>query len=131
MNDIKAIHNGHHTSTPLSIPIINATTPPPSQPYSTDHHHRVEVVPAAEEEVVPTAQEEAAPTNTGYHWTEDEHRLFIKGYQEEGSHWKRISEYYVKTKTPSQISSHAQKHFLHQEDLAKGKKLRKSIFDVI
>ncbi|XP_025615796.1 uncharacterized protein [Arachis hypogaea] len=73
MNDIKAIHNGHHTSTPLSIPIINATTPPPSQPYSTDHHHRVEVVPAAEEEVVPTAQEEAAPTNTGYHWTEDEH----------------------------------------------------------
>ncbi|XP_057730987.1 uncharacterized protein LOC130946319 isoform X2 [Arachis stenosperma] len=147
MNDIKAIHNSHPTSTPLSaasdnmitmmehnplsIPIINATPPPPSQPYSTDHHHREEVVPAAEEEVVPTAQEEAAPTNTGYHWTEYEHRLFIKGYQEEGSHWKRISEYYVKTKTPSQISSHAQKHFLHQEDLAKGKKLRKSIFDVI
>ncbi|RYR07332.1 hypothetical protein Ahy_B05g074664 [Arachis hypogaea] len=147
MNDISAIHNGYPTNTPLinaasdnmtimmehnplSIPIINP--PPPLPPYSTDHqHHREEVLPAAEEEVVPTAQEEAAPTKTGYHWTEDEHRLFIRGYQEEGSHWKRISKYYVKTKTSSQIASHAQKHFKHQEELAKGKKLRKSIFDII
>ncbi|RYQ94322.1 hypothetical protein Ahy_B08g089206 [Arachis hypogaea] len=147
MNDISAIHNGYPTNTPLnaasdnmtimmehnppSIPIINATPPPPLPPYSTAHHHREEVLPAAEEELVPTAGEEAAPTKTGYHWTQDEHRLFLRGYQEEGKHWKRISEYYVKTKTSSQISSHAQKHFLHQEESAKGKKLRKSIFDVI
>ncbi|XLT07023.1 hypothetical protein HN51_045772 [Arachis hypogaea] len=143
INDISAIHNGYPTNTPLnasdnmtimmeynplSIPIIN---PPPLPPYSTDHHNREEVLPAAEEEVVPTAEEEAAPTNSGCHWTLDEHRLFLRGYEEEGKHWKRISEYYVKTKTSSQIASHAQKYFKHQKDLAKGKKLRKSIFDVI
>ncbi|XP_072057656.1 uncharacterized protein [Arachis hypogaea] len=77
MNDINTMtimmeHN------PLSIPINATTPPPPSHPYSTHHHHREEVVPAAEEEVVPTAQEEAAPTNTGYHWTEDEHRYSFR-----------------------------------------------------
>ncbi|XP_057731853.1 uncharacterized protein LOC130946962 [Arachis stenosperma] len=81
MNDINAIDNGYPTSTPLNAAsdnmitmIINATPLPPSQPYSTHHHHREELVPAAEEEVVPTEQEKAAPTKTGYHWTQDEHR---------------------------------------------------------
>ncbi|XP_020986662.1 transcription factor DIVARICATA-like isoform X1 [Arachis duranensis] len=160
MKDINVIHNGYTSNTPLntasenmtmimaapittlehnpvSVPIINATTTtPPPPPYNTDHqHHRAEVVAAAAPmEAATREQSQSANTNNTKkysRWTEDEHRLFVRGYQAEGTNWSRISEYYVKTRTYHQISSHAQKYFRHKERLAKGEKLRKSIYDVI
>ncbi|RHN57471.1 putative transcription factor MYB-HB-like family [Medicago truncatula] len=66
------------------------------------------------------------------HWTEDEHKLFLKGLKKHGKGcWKDISKEFVVTKTPTQIASHAQKYFIHQnvKDIEKKEKKRKSIHD--
>ncbi|XP_020966015.1 uncharacterized protein LOC107619716 isoform X1 [Arachis ipaensis] len=161
MKDINVIHNGYTANTPLnaaasenmtmtmaaptttlehnpvSISIINATTTtPPPPPYNTyHHHHRAEVVAAAAPmEAATREQNQSANTNNTKkysRWTEDEHRLFVRGYQAEGTNWSRISKYYVKTKIYHQITSHAQKYFIHKKGLARGEKLRESIYDVI
>uniref|UniRef100_A0A0D9WQ43 Uncharacterized protein n=1 Tax=Leersia perrieri TaxID=77586 RepID=A0A0D9WQ43_9ORYZ len=62
-------------------------------------------------------------------WTIDEHRLFLWGLQHYGrGEWKNISRFFVPSKTPVQVSSHAQKFFrrLERADV----KQRYSINDV-
>lgn len=44
-------------------------------------------------------------------WTEDEHKLFLQGYELHGRDWKKISTI-VPTRSPVQIRTHAQKYFL-------------------
>ncbi|KAL8151845.1 hypothetical protein V2J09_021653 [Rumex salicifolius] len=45
-------------------------------------------------------------------WTDEEHNLFLNGLAHYGKgEWKRISSEFVKTKTPSQVASHAQKYY--------------------
>ncbi|KAF4364950.1 hypothetical protein F8388_020665 [Cannabis sativa] len=54
-------------------------------------------------------EEEHKPFNVKG-WKKDEHIRFLRGLQEVGrGRWKLISESYVKTRTPSQVASHAQK----------------------
>ncbi|KAL6562491.1 hypothetical protein OROGR_003498 [Orobanche gracilis] len=66
---------------------------------------------------------------TGRPWTEDEHRLFLLGLEKYGKgDWKSISRYMVLTRNPTQVASHAQKHFERQEKVEENKK-RRSIFD--
>lgn len=60
-------------------------------------------------------------------WTKEEHILFLNGLQIHGKGaWKEISMI-VRTRTPTQIQSHAQKYFLRQKQQVKNKR---SIHDI-
>lgn len=66
----------------------------------------------------------------GVPWTEEEHRAFLLGLQKLGKgDWRGISRNFVKTRTPTQVASHAQKYFLRQNNLNKRRR-RSSLFDI-
>ncbi|KAI4326678.1 hypothetical protein MLD38_031966 [Melastoma candidum] len=66
----------------------------------------------------------------GVPWTEDEHKLFLLGLQKVGKgDWRGISKNFVKTRTPTQVASHAQKYFLRRTNLSRRRR-RSSLFDI-
>lgn len=67
-------------------------------------------------------------STAGKSWDEEEHMQFLKGLQAFGKgQWKQISKYYVPSRTPTQVASHAQKHFLR----VTGSTKRKSKFAAV
>lgn len=52
-------------------------------------------------------------------WTRAEHRKFLEGLKVHGRNWKKISEI-IKTRTSTQVRSHAQKHFIREATLCQG-----------
>jgi SHAQKYF class myb-like DNA-binding protein len=55
----------------------------------------------------------AVGSTAGKSWDEEEHMQFLRGLHAFGrGQWKQISKYYVPSRTPTQVASHAQKHFL-------------------
>ncbi|KAL7115157.1 hypothetical protein ACP275_04G167400 [Erythranthe tilingii] len=66
----------------------------------------------------------------GVPWTEEEHKLFLLGLQKVGKgDWRGISRNYVKTRTPTQVASHAQKYFLRRSNINRRRR-RSSLFDI-
>ncbi|KAK1283785.1 hypothetical protein QJS10_CPB21g01239 [Acorus calamus] len=65
-------------------------------------------------------------------WTNEEHMRFLEGLLALGKgEWGRIARDYVITKNTTQVTSHAQKHFLHQSSKNAGKQRKgSSIFDL-
>ncbi|TVU36410.1 hypothetical protein EJB05_18343, partial [Eragrostis curvula] len=67
----------------------------------------------------------------GIPWSEDEHRLFLQGLEKYGrGDWRNISRFAVRTRTPTQVASHAQKYFNRQLNPASRDSKRKSIHDI-
>ncbi|KAK8694918.1 hypothetical protein V6N13_072462 [Hibiscus sabdariffa] len=74
--------------------------------------------------------DDVVPQSTGVPWTEKEHKLFLLGLQEVGKgDWRGISRNFVKTRTPTQVASHAQKYFLRRSNLNRRRR-RSSLFDM-
>ncbi|XP_022737666.1 transcription factor MYB1R1-like [Durio zibethinus] len=81
--------------------------------------------------------DDAVPHSTGNRerkrgvpWTEEEHKLFLLGLQKVGKgDWRGISRNFVKTRTPTQVASHAQKYFLRRTNLNRRRR-RSSLFDI-
>uniref|UniRef100_A0A803MBR6 Uncharacterized protein n=1 Tax=Chenopodium quinoa TaxID=63459 RepID=A0A803MBR6_CHEQI len=72
----------------------------------------------------------ASASRTRIPWTEEEHRLFLLGLDKVGKgDWRGISRNFVKTRTPTQVASHAQKYFLRRTNLNRRRR-RSSLFDI-
>ncbi|CAL5012513.1 unnamed protein product [Urochloa decumbens] len=81
---------------------------------------------APQQQVIISQQE--GQNNTGI-WSNEEQRQFLYGLNIHGrGKWKEISRDFVTTRTPAQVSSHAQKYFRRKE--CTSKKQRYSINDV-
>ncbi|KAJ3692972.1 hypothetical protein LUZ60_012067 [Juncus effusus] len=66
----------------------------------------------------------------GIAWTEDEHRLFLRGLDKYGKgDWRSISRNFVISRTPTQVASHAQKYFIRLNSMNKERR-RSSIHDI-
>ncbi|EPS60416.1 hypothetical protein M569_14389, partial [Genlisea aurea] len=66
----------------------------------------------------------------GVPWSEEEHLMFLLGLQKVGKgDWRGISRNYVKTRTPTQVASHAQKYFLRRNNHNRRRR-RSSLFDI-
>ncbi|XP_026459485.1 transcription factor SRM1-like [Papaver somniferum] len=61
-----------------------------------------------------TSTSKAKERKIGIPWTAQEHRDFLLGLTERGrGDWRGISRDFVKSRTPGQVASHAQKYFIH------------------
>ncbi|KAL8529715.1 hypothetical protein ACS0TY_006960 [Phlomoides rotata] len=85
---------------------------------------------ASADDAVPLPSTGTGERKRGVPWTEEEHKLFLIGLQKVGKgDWRGISRNYVKTRTPTQVASHAQKYFLRRSNLNRRRR-RSSLFDI-
>ncbi|PHT98499.1 Transcription factor MYB1R1 [Capsicum chinense] len=85
---------------------------------------------ASADDAVPHHSGSGRERKRGVPWTEGEHKLFLLGLQKVGKgDWRGISRNFVKTRTPTQVASHAQKYFLRRTNLNRRRR-RSSLFDI-
>ncbi|EEF52080.1 transcription factor MYB1R1 [Ricinus communis] len=85
---------------------------------------------ASADDAVPHSSNARGERKRGVPWTEEEHKLFLLGLQKVGKgDWRGISRNFVKTRTPTQVASHAQKYFLRRSNLNRRRR-RSSLFDI-
>ncbi|KAG6403972.1 hypothetical protein SASPL_136206 [Salvia splendens] len=85
---------------------------------------------ASADEAVPQPSGVNRERKRGVPWTEQEHKLFLLGLQKVGrGDWRGISRNYVKSRTPTQVASHAQKYFLRRSNINRRRR-RSSLFDI-
>ncbi|KAH0870775.1 hypothetical protein HID58_077797, partial [Brassica napus] len=112
----------HHSGSGLSGLVSNNPGSPGNGPDNDGY---------ASEDFVPGSSSSHRERKKGNPWREEEHRMFLLGLQKLGKgDWRGISRNYVKTRTPTQVASHAQKYFIRQSNVSRRKR-RSSLFDII
>ncbi|XP_073146089.1 transcription factor MYB1R1-like [Henckelia pumila] len=85
---------------------------------------------ASADDAIPLPCNGGRERKRGVPWTEEEHKLFLYGLQKVGKgNWRGISRDYVKSRTPTQVASHAQKYFFRRSNL-NHRRRRSSVFDI-
>ncbi|XP_074341328.1 transcription factor SRM1-like [Apium graveolens] len=75
-------------------------------------------------------QQTSRPKKRGIAWTMEEHWAFMRGLEVCGKgDWKNISQFFVSSRTPTQVASHAQKFFKRMEK-TEAEKSRTTINDI-
>ncbi|KAJ8773759.1 hypothetical protein K2173_006409 [Erythroxylum novogranatense] len=98
--------------------------------YDQSHDHNSEVAAGYVSDYVVNDSGRSRERKKGVPWTQEEHRLFLLGLQKVGKgDWRGISRNFVKTRTPTQVASHAQKYFLRRSNQNRRRR-RSSLFDV-
>ncbi|KMT18513.1 hypothetical protein BVRB_2g026510 [Beta vulgaris subsp. vulgaris] len=111
LDDIEAIESGN-----VALPSYTHTTTPCNANHSTSPKKR--------------NKESEWEARKGQPWTEEEHKQFLLGMEKYGKgDWKSIAKEFVKTRSATQVASHAQKYFKRQMKEKKDTK-RWSIFDM-
>ncbi|MCD7459400.1 hypothetical protein HAX54_040857 [Datura stramonium] len=104
--------------------------------HDQQHHQVPHEDDSSDKEVIPNGAppqvENRRPRRRrGTPWTEGEHQLFLMGLNKYGKgDWKSISRYYVVSKTPTQVASHAQKYFSRRSSKTPVERRRPSINDI-
>lgn len=89
----------------------------PSTTSSSSHSHISSRLVENLDRFVPGYVSDGRPQQKrkGVPWTEEEHKTFLRGLSKLGKgDWRGISREFVRTRTPTQVASHAQKYFLRQ-----------------
>ncbi|ETO72383.1 hypothetical protein F444_11503 [Phytophthora nicotianae P1976] len=108
---------------------LSADSSPARQTSPSPNSRRIAPAPADEEEADQEAENTATSTRGGNinqpirggRWTADEHERFLEGFRIHGHKWKRVQQV-VRTRSVTQVRTHAQKYLLKVAKLKAEKK---------
>lgn len=102
------------------------STPPAKAGGSTNastNSRRIAPAPVDDEEG--EQEEELSSSIRGGRWTADEHERFLEGFRVHGHKWKRVQQV-VRTRSVTQVRTHAQKYLLKLAKMKSDKKQSKA-----
>lgn len=100
----------------------------PSDSRQPQASRRIAPAPAEDDECDP--DDENNTSIRGGRWTADEHERFLAGFRIHGHKWKRVQQV-VRTRSVTQVRTHAQKYLLKVAKLKAEKKQSSKVIDVV